>query len=141
MGVFLIYFLGIMYTWGAGEQGQLGRRVLSRFETVQSLFAREVRPTPRGRFPRVYAGAYHSFAIGDHGEVYTAGLNNHGQLGLEDTENRGSFTLLNGPWSKGIKSMDGGEHFSALLDETGIEFIIDVFIYKSLLLLEIMTIY
>ena len=72
---------GNVYAWGASEQGQLGRKVLERRKingTVPekvTLHSRSLKATAIG------AGAYHSFAIDEHGDVWGWGLNTMGQTG------------------------------------------------------------
>jgi len=69
---------GKVYAWGAGGQGQLGRRIVDRTR-FQAL-------TPcRFGLPQITyiaCGAYHSFAIDAKGQVYAWGLNNFGQTGI-----------------------------------------------------------
>ena len=69
----------------------------------------------------VYAGAYHSFALTSHGNVYTFGLNNMGQLGLGSLEpnHTGTPTLVSALEGKGVVSLAGGEHHSLALSDEG----------------------
>ena len=69
----------------------------------------------------VYCGAYHSFAISIHGNVYSFGLNNMGQLGLGslDVNSTGVPTLVTALEGKGIAHLEGGEHHSIALSDTG----------------------
>ncbi|KIW20004.1 hypothetical protein PV08_00579 [Exophiala spinifera] len=70
---------GIVYGWGAGQQDQLGRRILER-RAANSLI-----PMPIGLPKNIVglgAGSYNSFAIRANGDVYSWGLNNFGQTGI-----------------------------------------------------------
>ena len=69
--------IGIVFSFGVGNQGQLG---------IGSIESRE-RPTIvevlEGLFvSQVSAGGWHSLALTDGGDVYVWGWNNYGQLGL-----------------------------------------------------------
>ncbi|KAI8802972.1 regulator of chromosome condensation 1/beta-lactamase-inhibitor protein II [Cladochytrium replicatum] len=78
-----------VYTWGTNEQRQLGRRVVDRHLKEMSLIPRPINfrpPKTNGKFSRVYCGSYHTFVVHDTAGVFAFGLNNHGQLGVGDTE-------------------------------------------------------
>ena len=90
-------------------------------------------PSPSPSFPTVIytptnppplrprPGAYHSFALTEHGNVYSFGLNNMGQLGLGSLEpnHTGCPTLITALEGKDIVSLNGGEHHSLALSESG----------------------
>ena len=61
------------------------------------------------------------FAISIHGNVYSFGLNNMGQLGLGslDVNSTGVPTLVTALEGKGIAHLEGGEHHSIALSDTG----------------------
>lgn len=82
---------GQVYSWGCGEQGRLGRRVLERHKIEAGL--RPINVTPRlgrgkDKIISVACGSYHTIMIGESGIVWSMGLNNYGQLGLGDYEDR-----------------------------------------------------
>ncbi|KAH3756159.1 UVB-resistance 8 [Pelomyxa schiedti] len=87
---------GIMYSWGAGDYGQLG---LGTFDPVTCT----PHPIPAlgGRnVTQISCGAWHSAALYHSGELYTWGNNEQGQLGLGDLYNRNTPQLvssINGP--------------------------------------------
>ena len=131
-----------IYTWGCGEQGQLGRRVLSRHKL---LGLRPTNVTPRvphkrralQSIARVVCGSYHTVAIAEAeageasgpsqgnnangGLVYAMGLNNYGQLGLGDHEPRSNAELIEPPSWNGerIINAGAGEHHSLALSAEG----------------------
>ena len=72
---------GHIYTWGAGEQGQLGRKVLERRKIHGTTPERIVLGTRSRKAVTVGAGNYTSFAVDDKGDVWAWGLNNMGQTG------------------------------------------------------------
>jgi regulator of chromosome condensation len=93
---------GRMFSWGAGEQGQLGRRVV-RGRGKLHLQPRRVPIKGFGgvnlAVDSVYCGSYHSFALTTTtatatSTVYSWGLNNYAQLGLGDTVDRMVPTAL-----------------------------------------------
>jgi regulator of chromosome condensation len=72
---------GNIYTWGAGEQSQLGRRVIGR-RKIHGLVPEKVTLGTRSRRAVIIgAGNNHSFAVDDHGDVWGWGLNSMGQTG------------------------------------------------------------
>ena len=68
-----------------------------------------------------FAGAYHSFVLTEHGNVFAFGLNNMGQLGLGSLEpnSTGTPTMVEAFEGKGVTSLCGGEHHSLALTEDG----------------------
>lgn len=114
---------GQLYSWGCGEQGQLGRRVLERHKL---LGLRPTNITPRlGRsrvsIRKVVCGSYHTLAISEDGNLWAMGLNNYGQLGLGDHEERLTADLVEQENWKGQKVVDAaaGEHHSLVLLSSG----------------------
>lgn len=72
---------GNIYTWGAGEQGQLGRKVLERRKIHGTTPEKIVLGSRTRKAVVVGAGNYASFAVDEKGEVWGWGLNNMGQTG------------------------------------------------------------
>lgn len=112
-----------VFTWGSGEQGQLGRRVLERHK-LKGLTPTNV--TPRSRksksdpFTTVVCGSYHTLSLTSNAHVYSWGLNNYGQLGHDDNDERMlpeeiSSELLSEP----IVALAAGEHHSIALSQAG----------------------
>lgn len=90
---------GKIYTWGIGEQGQLGRKVMTRNVMGASLIPRTInfRPKKRaGKFTHAFCGGYHSFLVHDSNAIFSFGLNNYGQLGLGDVLDHDSSELMKG---------------------------------------------
>lgn len=72
---------GSIYTWGAGEQGQLGRKIIER-RKIHGTTPEKVSLHLRSRKANVIgAGNYNSFAVDSEGTVWGWGLNNMGQTG------------------------------------------------------------
>ncbi|KAL0949294.1 hypothetical protein HGRIS_009372 [Hohenbuehelia grisea] len=72
---------GNIYTWGAGEQCQLGRKVLERRKIHGTVPEKITLGTRARKAVVVGAGNYHSFAVDEQGDVWGWGLNTMGQTG------------------------------------------------------------
>ena len=72
---------GNVYTWGAGEQGQLGRKVLERRKIHGTVPEKIVLGSRSHKAVVVGAGNYSSYAVDEQGTVWAWGLNNMGQTG------------------------------------------------------------
>lgn len=70
---------GDVYTWGTNDYGQLGNGGTS-YQTVPH----KVVDLDHVRVADVGAGGWHSFALTEHGEVYTWGRGEYGRLGSGD---------------------------------------------------------
>ncbi|KAF8913764.1 regulator of chromosome condensation 1/beta-lactamase-inhibitor protein II [Gymnopilus junonius] len=85
---------GHIYSWGAGEQAQLGRKVLER-RKMNGTVPEKVTLGTRGRKAvTVGAGAFHSFAVDDNGDVWGWGLNSMGQTGTGFSSSEDSVVQL-----------------------------------------------
>lgn len=120
---------GQLFAWGSGEQGQLGRRVLERHKL---LALRPSNVTPRlgrgrVRVRRVVCGSYHTLVLAETDAVsggvavFAMGLNNYGQLGLGDHEDRITAEPVDPAAWAGAVPLDAGagEHHSILLANNG----------------------
>lgn len=123
---------GQLFAWGCGEQGQLGRRVLERHKL---LALRPTNVTPRlgrhrVRVQRVICGSYHTLVMGNQDNVngnaskliFAMGLNNFGQLGLGDHQDRITAELIHPtPWDSSLSVVDAaaGEHHTLILTGNG----------------------
>ena len=65
------------------------------------------------------AGGYHSLALTADGEVWSWGLNNHGQLGLGGFANTTAPQPVAGLHGRRVVQLDGGEHHSLALTQQG----------------------
>lgn len=74
---------GMVFTWGIGEQHQLGRRQIERIDTdlKRSLVPQPLR-TGKTKFTSIFCGADHSFATDGKGQVHAWGFNGYGQLAV-----------------------------------------------------------
>ncbi|QIW95016.1 hypothetical protein AMS68_000534 [Peltaster fructicola] len=117
---------GVVFAWGAGEQNQLGRKIVERNKR-SSLLPREV-GMPRGakkQIKKVFSGPYHSFAITHNDELYAWGLNATGQTGVETTDVGESGAIIPNAQhvkvlaGKGIVSVAGGSHHTIVATADG----------------------
>ncbi|KAK7204161.1 Srm1 protein [Myxozyma melibiosi] len=108
---------GKVYTWGNGQQFQLGHRVLDRYQK-QALQPREIGIR---NIKYIGSGEFHSFAIDTQGRVLAWGLNQFGQCGIpsegagEDGAVVTEPTYINAFDGKNIISITAGEHHSVAL--------------------------
>ncbi len=119
---------GNIYTWGAGEQAQLGRRVLERTK-IHGTVPEKVTLGGRGRKAvAVGAGDNHSFAVDDKGDVWGWGLNSMGQTGTGwDSADDNVVQLPTKVESLSnaelgddvVVQIDGGSHHTLFLTQSG----------------------
>ena len=120
---------GNIFTWGTGEQGQLGRRVLER-RKIHGTTPEKIALQSRARKAVVVgAGNYTSFAVDEQGDVWAWGLNNMGQTGTGFTSAAAdsgvglpkrvvglSKSELEGDY---VVQIAGGEHHTLFLTAAG----------------------
>jgi regulator of chromosome condensation len=134
---------GVMYSWGIGECGELGRKVSAlkvampdgeqdydlpsilrdhltpahmHFDTTG---AGSSNPSIVGEVKSFGCGAYHSLVaiVGD--RLFACGLNNYGQLGLGNTTSKELVSEVKALCGVGIASLKGGMHHSLVLSSAG----------------------
>ncbi|EFX00743.1 ran exchange factor prp20 [Grosmannia clavigera kw1407] len=108
---------GKLYTWGCPEQNQLGRRCVQRDIKESALRPGGVGFRRGVQIEKIACGSYHSFAVDDGGRVYAWGLNNFGQLNVEQGAGDTDATVLDATLVEGLAAfkivdVDGGEHHS-----------------------------
>ncbi|XP_073987675.1 regulator of chromosome condensation-like [Rhodnius prolixus] len=118
---------GHVYTFGCGEQGQLGRlseRIANREARngiAQLLAPGEIKMkvTFRLKFVDIWTGSYNTFAKDSEGNIHVFGLNNYKQMGVESNL---YFHPTSAKCFKGKNwiQISGGEHHSMALDDQGI---------------------
>ncbi|TVY43384.1 Protein pim1 [Lachnellula subtilissima] len=111
---------GKAYTWGAGEQNQLGRRIIERTRYASLTPCR----LALSKIKQVASGAFHSFAISENGLVYAWGSNNFGQTGIVDRAGESDAVIPRPiiveslrPYK--IREITGGEHHSIACTDDG----------------------
>lgn len=113
---------GCVFSWGFGEQYQLGRRINVRFPMsglVPATFGL------RKGIIDIGAGADHSFAIHGNGTVYSWGSNNYGQTGIDERNGEDLANILRPQSIDGlaghgkVTSISGGNHHSIAVTDAG----------------------
>jgi regulator of chromosome condensation len=124
---------GKVYSWGLGEMGQLGRKVIKDLKNtdgnyfVENVFREHLTPSlmtlDSEELPPVKAigcGSYHTLlALSSNGYLYACGLNNYGQLGIGSVENFWDLHLVQDLSGKNIVQVAGGTHHSLVLTNDG----------------------
>jgi alpha-tubulin suppressor-like RCC1 family protein len=109
---------GELYAWGSNTLGQLmlGQGVEDALEP--SL----VEPAWRGGANLVAAGGFHSVVSSTMGDVWCCGLNNEGQLGVGDRENRLRPVKVDQPSSLSfpVSLSAGSSHSAAVTADFGV---------------------
>lgn len=116
---------GDIWTWGAGEQNQLGHRIVER-RKYDSLSPKLLRIGNR-KVRLIGCGHDHSFAVDALKRVWVWGLNNFGQTGILDDAGRDGaivFSIkqiesLKFPNNEIIESITGGAHHSTAVTSLG----------------------
>ena len=116
---------GHVYTWGAGQSAQLGRRIIERRKinglSPERLALRNI--------VLIGTGSFHSFAVNAKGAVFAWGLNMSGQTGVS-VEKGGDEPIIWKPTEvdalnperlggRKVVQISGGEHHSLFLLDDG----------------------
>jgi len=119
---------GKMWTFGNGEQGQLGRvgemfaHRGGRRGLISLLTAVQVHVKPSlGSFQNVWAGSYNTVAKTSTGDIVTMGLNNYNQLAIPSDKGLAFFMPeISRELSKlKLNSFAIGQHHAICLDSSG----------------------
>ncbi|XP_038223084.1 probable E3 ubiquitin-protein ligase HERC4 isoform X2 [Zerene cesonia] len=106
---------GELYAWGANSYGQCGLGTMSNKETTPQQITSLV-GVP---IALVACGSNHTFVLSKSGAVFGFGKNSHGQLGLQDRENRCYPTHLKVLRNVKVCYISCGEDFTAFLTLDG----------------------
>ncbi|KAL8996617.1 MAG: hypothetical protein Q9169_003899 [Polycauliona sp. 2 TL-2023] len=115
---------GVVYTWGSGQQMQLGYRMMERMrhDSLNPALLRS-----RGKNIRYIAcGADHSFAIDSNNQVWSWGVNSFGGTGIFDNAGEDNAVIISPTVVQNLKFDDdvvtniaGGTHHSLCSTENG----------------------
>ncbi|ELK13688.1 Putative E3 ubiquitin-protein ligase HERC3 [Pteropus alecto] len=106
---------GQFFTWGKNSHGQLG---LGK-EFPSQASPQRVRSLEGIPLAQVAAGGAHSFALSLSGAVFAWGMNNAGQLGLSDEEDRESPCHVKLLRTQKVVYISCGEEHTAVLTKSG----------------------
>ncbi|KAJ6104207.1 Regulator of chromosome condensation [Penicillium sp. IBT 18751x] len=112
---------GSVFSWGSGQQNQLGRRIIER-NKLHGLLPREF-GLPKN-IAHIGCGSYHSFAVHATGKVFAWGLNSFGATALRDGAGDDEAaivqpTVVESLTGQGITQLCGGAHHSIARTEDG----------------------
>ncbi|PWY66406.1 RCC1/BLIP-II protein [Aspergillus heteromorphus CBS 117.55] len=112
---------GAVFSWGSGQQNQLGRRIIER-NRLNGLQPREF-GLPKN-IMHIGCGAFHSFAVHQSGKVYAWGLNSFGETGIrtgagDDEAAIVHPTVVDSLSGKNITQLCGGAHHSLAVTNGG----------------------
>ncbi|KAL2836041.1 regulator of chromosome condensation 1/beta-lactamase-inhibitor protein II [Aspergillus pseudoustus] len=112
---------GSVFSWGSGQQNQLGRRIIER-NRLNGLQPREF-GLPKG-IVHIGAGAFHSFAVHESGKVYAWGLNSFGETGIREHAGDSEAaivhpTIVHALSDKDVTQICGGAHHSLAVTADG----------------------
>ncbi|KAG1755475.1 regulator of chromosome condensation 1/beta-lactamase-inhibitor protein II [Suillus lakei] len=120
---------GNVFAWGAGEQGQLGRKILERRKIHGTVPEKITLGSRHNHAVLVGAGNYHSFAIDEEGDVWGWGLNTMGQTGTGVAEPKSMSDEVRSPriiqslcqrtLGDSLVQITGGEHHTLFLTSKG----------------------
>ncbi|KAF8015027.1 hypothetical protein BT93_H0730 [Corymbia citriodora subsp. variegata] len=101
---------GKVHTLGSGMHGQLGnpRAMDKSIIVVEGKLKDEF-------VMQIATGSYHTAVLTSRGSVYVWGKGAHGQLGLGDTEDRGSPTLVDALCDRTVESISCGPNMTAAI--------------------------
>ncbi|RAK75569.1 RCC1 domain-containing protein [Aspergillus fijiensis CBS 313.89] len=112
---------GAVFSWGSGQQNQLGRRIIER-NRLNGLQPREF-GLPKN-IVHIACGAFHSFAVHQSGKVYAWGLNSFGETGIragagDDDAAIVHPTIVDSLSNQGVTQLCGGAHHSLAVTRSG----------------------
>jgi alpha-tubulin suppressor-like RCC1 family protein len=110
---------GMVFACGYNALGQLGLGNLDKINTFTKVSILH----DDYKVAKLVAGNNHTMILTENGKVFACGNNTYGQLGLEDTENKNTFTavppLLN---NKVAKQVVAGSDYTMILANDGTVF-------------------
>lgn len=107
---------GELYTWGLASSGELGH---GGWTPIEVAVPRMVGSLGRTRVVSVCAGANHTMAISETGQLWTCGRGRHGQLGHGHFHDEGLLTLVETIRHERIVSAAAGKAHSMALAADG----------------------
>ena len=107
---------GLLYTWGRGDEGQLGHgnRESSSTPKIVDSFAKENCP-----IVKIACGRSHSVAVNNDGSVFTWGCGDDGQLGRGDTRSICEPHRITAFDGQRIATVECGSRHTLALDSMG----------------------
>jgi len=107
---------GELYTWGLASSGELGH---GGWTPIEVAVPRMILSLNRTRVVSVCAGANHTLAISEAGQLWSCGRGRHGQLGHGHFHDEGVLTLVDSIRGERIVSAAAGKAHSMALAADG----------------------
>ena len=107
---------GELYSWGLASSGELGH---GGWTPIEVAVPRMILSLNRTRVVSVCAGANHTLAISEAGQLWTCGRGRHGQLGHGHFHDEGILTLVESIRAERIVSAAAGKAHSMALAADG----------------------
>lgn len=107
---------GELYTWGLASSGELGH---GGWTPIEVAVPRMILTLNRTRIVSVCAGANHTLAISESGQLWSCGRGRHGQLGHGHFHDEGVLTLVESVQHERIVSAAAGKAHSVALAADG----------------------
>lgn len=107
---------GELYTWGLASSGELGH---GGWTPIEVAVPRMITSLGRTRIVSVCAGANHTLAISEAGQLWTCGRGRHGQLGHGHFHDEGLLMMVESICSERIVSAAAGRAHSVALAADG----------------------
>jgi alpha-tubulin suppressor-like RCC1 family protein len=107
---------GELYTWGLASSGELGH---GGWTPIEVPVPRMILSLNRTRVVSVCAGANHTLAISEAGQLWSCGRGRHGQLGHGHFHDEGVLTLVDSIRGERIVSAAAGKAHSMALAADG----------------------
>lgn len=107
---------GELYTWGLASSGELGH---GGWTPIEVSIPKHVTSLNRTRVVSVCAGANHTLAISEVGQLWSCGRGRHGQLGHGHFHDEGVLTLVDAIRGERIVSAAAGKAHSIALAADG----------------------
>ena len=113
---------GSAFTWGTGQQHQLGRRLTERHK-AQALLPHQFMQF-KGKLKYISTGSDHSFAIDKKDNVWSWGVNNFGETGVVESAGDDNAavvrpTKIAALSGRKVTVLKGGAHHSVAVTESG----------------------
>jgi regulator of chromosome condensation len=113
---------GTVFSWGNGEQCQLGRRIVERRRTAALVPTRVA--LPKKKIISIHTGSDHAFAIDSDRNTWAWGSNNFGQTGIASGAGQRRSIIITPQKvtaliGKNMKMIQGGIHHSIGVTEGG----------------------
>ena len=105
---------GALYSWGRGEEGQLGHG-----DQLHQPLPKVVEALGQVAVHAVAASGRHSLALSEAGEVYSWGAGEDGQLGHGDDEDQREPVRIAGLGGVCVSAIAGGHHHSLAIGSEG----------------------